>query len=103
MFCRNCGTEMPVDSRFCARCGAATDTDPAATPDTAPSSAPVQVADKRSYRWAIVAGWFIITVLLWGGHLWALAILASIVFWPLLLWAIIASAVASGVRRGRGI
>jgi uncharacterized membrane protein YvbJ len=21
MFCRNCGTELPVDSRFCPKCG----------------------------------------------------------------------------------
>lgn len=96
-FCSNCGAQ--ASGAFCSNCGASLSTSPS---DPSKSTAtPVEVTQgKTSYRWAWVAGGFVVTLIFWIAKVWVIAILLSIAWWILLGWAVIASAVASGVSRG---
>lgn len=74
MFCRNCGAQVPDDTKFCTNCGArlagapgaAPAARPAAAPSVAPAAAPVSPAGeppRKSHAGAIVAA-AVVTLLL---------------------------------------
>lgn len=95
-FCSQCGESAAPGAAYCSACGTLLR---AAASSGAPAT--VTVAPRaRSYRWAWVTGVGVATFLLFAHGDWALGIVGAFVFWPLLLWAIIASAVSSGVQRG---